>query len=680
MPLRWTAVLFAASVLLPSAAHAQAPLVQGFEDGAPGWSATGQWHVQADPETVSVVPAIRDELVTLADGGSLPAAVAGSHVAWFGQAITGTYCGDDFESVKQTPSDGCTSTAAQSGTLTSPSFSLAGRGSAYLAFRAWWEIEAVQADVADLMRVDVSGDGGTTWQPAGMLNPLEPAWGGKHQPFTDDGPRSSASWQAYAVDLSAVAGSADVRVRFVFDTVDRLRNGFRGLLVDGVAVVDALGATITDDAAGPFTDAPPALKVDSPGLRQDGAGDWHVQFNVALSYPANHPVGVDWTVHGHSGGVSGAGHVVIAAGQTEVPVDVPVDGADGPYTVELADPVGGVVDPLGGSQSTPGGALPLVGIDSVGVSPDGTLGIGIGLSAPAATPVSVGYRVTGSDGVQSAAGTLTIPAGSVTASATLKVGAEHAPFTISLFNAVGALLDPLGTTATTSPLAVASVATLATLPGEQLVLGVREAGGGQPTLDNTFVLTVVSGTIRYHRPGEPYTTLSSGSITLPLGSVVDATNGHALITVDIDGDGTLQQVEVWEGKFGVFQVGKPAVAELRLAGGDYSVCAGSARKRAHRSGGTKTVRQLWASGKGRFRTKGRFASGTVRGTRWLTEDLCLATRVTVAEGIVAVRDFRRRKTTLVKAGDKLTVGALQSARFKKRRGSHPPKLSSLGSG
>jgi hypothetical protein len=47
----------------------------------------------------------------------------------------------------------------------------------------------------------------------------------------------------------------------------------------------------------------------------------------------------------------------------------------------------------------------------------------------------------------------------------------------------------------------------------------------------------------------------------------------------------------------------------------------------------------------------------------------------VAEGVVAVRDFRRRKTTAVRAGDSLTVGALQSARFKKRRGLHPPKLS-----
>ena len=31
-------------------------------------------------------------------------------------------------------------------------------------------------------------------------------------------------------------------------------------------------------------------------------------------------------------------------------------------------------------------------------------------------------------------------------------------------------------------------------------------------------------------------------------------------------------------------------------------------------------RKLWGDGKGKFRTKGRYAAATVRGTRWLTQD------------------------------------------------------------
>src|SRR5205807_987217 len=108
---------------------------------------------------VQVIPAIAGGLVTLPDAGFLPAPASGASVAWFGQASTGTYCGADFASVKQTPSDGCTSVAPQAGTLTSPAFSLAGHAQAILDYRAWWEIEAVNADIADLIQIEYSTDG-----------------------------------------------------------------------------------------------------------------------------------------------------------------------------------------------------------------------------------------------------------------------------------------------------------------------------------------------------------------------------------------------------------------------------------------------------------------------------------------------------------------------------------------
>lgn len=677
-----TALVLAALFLFSATAQADAPLTQGFEDGAPAWSATGMWHVQADPQTVSVIPAIAGQLVVLPDAGALPAAVQGSHAAWFGEAATGTYCGADFATVRQTPQDGCTSAGVQQGTLTSPSFSLEGVGAAFLVFRAWWEIEAVNADIADQMRVEYSADGGATWTSAGLLNPLDPSWGGKHQPFSNEGVRSSASWQSYGADISGAAGSPDVQVRFVFDSVDQLRNGFRGLLVDGLAVVDPLGATITNPDAGSFTDAPPSLSVDDVQLVQDDDGGWHVEFTLLSSHTSSHDVGADWTVKGNSGGTAASGHATIPAGQTKTIVHTDVTGSDAPYTTTIDNPSGGAtVAPGSDSSSTSGGSLPLVGLTSVGAAPTGDgmveVTIGVSLDHPATTDVSVDYTLTGSDGVVAATGTITIPAGSTTATTSVTVSADHAPYTVGLSNSRGGMLSSGATTATTSPLAgIANVAPGAGGAGEQLVLGVRQGPG--PVLNNTFELSVLSGTIRYHRPGEGYQTLASGSIRLPLGSVVDATNGHAVITVEVDAQHTVQQAELWEGKFGVFQMGNPAVTELRLAGGDYSACAGTSRKKRARKSAGGTVRHLWANAKGRFRTKGRFASATIRGTQWLTEDLCLATRITVAEGIVAVRDFRRAKTRLVRAGDSVTIGALQSARYKKRRGVHPPKLSEAG--
>ena len=62
------------------------------------------------------------------------------------------------------------------------------------------------------------------------------------------------------------------------------------------------------------------------------------------------------------------------------------------------------------------------------------------------------------------------------------------------------------------------------------------------------------------------------------------------------------------------------------------------------------VRSLWGNGKGRFVTTGRFASATVRGTVWLTQDRCDGTRIFVKSGSVAVFDRKLRKTVTVTAG------------------------------
>jgi ferric-dicitrate binding protein FerR (iron transport regulator) len=62
------------------------------------------------------------------------------------------------------------------------------------------------------------------------------------------------------------------------------------------------------------------------------------------------------------------------------------------------------------------------------------------------------------------------------------------------------------------------------------------------------------------------------------------------------------------------------------------------------------VRQVWGDGKGRFQTRGRYAAATVRGTKWRVQDRCDGTFVTVARGVVAVRDFGLRRSVLVRAG------------------------------
>jgi len=61
------------------------------------------------------------------------------------------------------------------------------------------------------------------------------------------------------------------------------------------------------------------------------------------------------------------------------------------------------------------------------------------------------------------------------------------------------------------------------------------------------------------------------------------------------------------------------------------------------------IRHLWGDAKGAFRTKGRYASATIRGTKWLTADLCDGTLIRVAKGSVTVRDLVKRRSLVVRA-------------------------------
>ena len=84
------------------------------------------------------------------------------------------------------------------------------------------------------------------------------------------------------------------------------------------------------------------------------------------------------------------------------------------------------------------------------------------------------------------------------------------------------------------------------------------------------------------------------------------------------------------------------------ARGARSAAAVSAKKK--KRGPKSTLGKLWGSGKGKFRTTGKYSSATVRGTIWLTVDRCDGTLTTVKRGTVSVHDRKRRRTVTVKAG------------------------------
>ena len=82
--------------------------------------------------------------------------------------------------------------------------------------------------------------------------------------------------------------------------------------------------------------------------------------------------------------------------------------------------------------------------------------------------------------------------------------------------------------------------------------------------------------------------------------------------------------------------------------GDFSVCPKRKTSSAARATAT-IVRQIWGDGKGKFRTKGRYSSATVRGTRWLTADRCDGTFTRVQRGVIQVNDLPNRRQVTVRA-------------------------------
>ena len=133
--------------------------------------------------------------------------------------------------------------------------------------------------------------------------------------------------------------------------------------------------------------------------------------------------------------------------------------------------------------------------------------------------------------------------------------------------------------------------------------------------------------------------------SLPVGSEIDVTRGRIRLVSASSGTQT-QTADFYQGRAVIGQSrGAAPLTTLTLSGP--LTCP---KKRKAAGAAAPKQRRLWGNGIGSFQTKGRFASATVRGTIWLTQDRCDGTFVRVTRGQVAVFDQVRRRTVTVNAG------------------------------
>jgi hypothetical protein len=175
-----------------------------------------------------------------------------------------------------------------------------------------------------------------------------------------------------------------------------------------------------------------------------------------------------------------------------------------------------------------------------------------------------------------------------------------------------------------------------------------------PVIGETATAAVKKGKVRVRVPGKKGFVTLTEETSIPVGSVLDTRKGQVALTFATNAGGGTQSGSFSQGQFKVQQTRKNPLTTMSMVGGGLDACKaklpkGGARK-APASAARKRRRSLFANANGRFRTRGRNSSATVRGTRWRMTDTCKGTKTAVARGSVVVRDFTLRKKVRVKAG------------------------------
>ena len=184
-------------------------------------------------------------------------------------------------------------------------------------------------------------------------------------------------------------------------------------------------------------------------------------------------------------------------------------------------------------------------------------------------------------------------------------------------------------------------AQLARLPAPRLGRSVNVA----PVKGEVYVKLPKTSATAAVTKGRGFVKLSEAR-QIPVRSLLD-TRGGTVRLVSSAGGTRRQQGDFSGGFFTALQNRRGrGLTELRMARGKFSVCSRKG-KRAQASRSKRRIRRLRGNAKGRFRTRGKYSSATVRGTDWTVTDRCDGTLTKVRRGSVVVRSLRRKKKSVV---------------------------------
>jgi hypothetical protein len=158
---------------------------------------------------------------------------------------------------------------------------------------------------------------------------------------------------------------------------------------------------------------------------------------------------------------------------------------------------------------------------------------------------------------------------------------------------------------------------------------------------------------------------------IPNGTIINALHGtltlvtaggtqHATLSTDAKHKKKAKKVKTQSGKFGgaVFKVTQTRaglttvslVSNAFKGAPSFASCKAKKGQAVTAALSKKTLQLLRGSAHGKFRTKGKYAAATVRGTIWTTADRCDGTLVHAIKDTVTVNDLVRHKTIILHAG------------------------------